>query len=204
LIKRLLLSFFFMSSRIPSCLVRRFDYRVSFPLLLSRRQWETMLELAEINHWDPFPVPGFSFRMYRYSVLAPLDPPRPFNVDYDDFVLDFAVVFEGPQPENGQLIFLSDGILLADDFAPYSLLIAYWVLGPTPNLGIDLSIVCFTIPLNAIPGDMVFQRMVVPTRYNSSAFRLLFPTAVPATMDRPFANSFVNRFVVNGEPVPMP
>jgi hypothetical protein len=193
-----------MSSRIPSCLVRRFDYRVSSPLLLSRRQWETMLELAEINHWDPFPAPGFSFHSYRYSLVAPLDPPRPFNVDYDDFVLDFAVNFQGTLPDNGQLIFLSDGILLTDDFAPYSLYVAYWILGPTPNHPLDLSVVCFSITNNAVPGDMVFQRMLVPIRHNTSAFRLLFPTAVPPTVTRPFGQSIVNRFIVNGEPVPIP
>jgi hypothetical protein len=163
-----------------------------------------MLELARINHWDPYPAPGFSFRGYRYAIPAPLDPPRPFNVDYGDFVLDFAIAFQGSVPDQGQLLFLSDGILLMDDLAPFSLAVAFWVLGPTPNQLLDLSIVCFSISLNAIPGDMVFQRMVVPSRYNASSFRLLFPVAMAAGLDRPFANSVVNRFVVNGESIPVP
>jgi hypothetical protein len=72
-----------MSSRIPSSLVRRFDYRLFRPLPFTRDQWEEMMVLAEQNHWDPFPTPGFSFSGYRYTVYSP-GIVRDLIVDYDD------------------------------------------------------------------------------------------------------------------------
>jgi hypothetical protein len=191
-----------MSSRIPSSLVRRFDYRLSSPLLLARQQWERMLELAELNHWGPFPLPGFSFARYRHTIYShgPYQPD--LLVDYDDFVLDFSMQIGARVPANSSFYFLSDNILLADDLAPNSFVMAFWMLGPYTTAVIEPYLLCFTLSVAAVPGDLVFQRLVVPTRYNVSSFRLIFPEE-----DHPvfaIGSTIVNRFLPEGEPIPVP
>jgi hypothetical protein len=190
-----------MSSRIPSSFVRRFDYRLSSPLLLSRRQWEQLLELAELNHWDPFPLPGFSFSRYRFTINTPA-PQRELHVDYDDFVLDISIQIGRDIPPQSSLTFLSDGILLTDDIPPISIVIAFWMLGPYATAVVESYILCFTVLISTLPADLEFQRLVVPTRHNLSSFRFTVPQADMPIL--PVAWSLVNRFVPDGEPIPVP
>jgi hypothetical protein len=193
-----------MSSRIPSSMVRRFDYRLSRPLIYTREQWEEMLVLAAQNHWDPFPVPGFSFSGYRYTVYSP-GVVRDLIVDYDDFVLDFTVQ-TALSPPDSSLAFLSDGVTLIDNLDRQAIAIAFWTLGPLTLPAVpQVYILCFSILMNALPGDLCFEKLVQPIRFNTSSVRLQFPSQdPPSPPSSVFAFTHVNRFVVNGEPIPIP
>jgi hypothetical protein len=160
-----------------------------------------MLELAEVNHWDPYPLPGFSFLRSVHTIFS-VQPPRLEWVDYADFVLDFSLELYHPVPANSSLYFLSDGILLTDDLASNSLVFAFWILGPYPPPEIVGYVVCFTIPTASIPDDLDFQPLVVPSHSSVSSFRVSFPAE-----DNPVAPlgvSMVKRFVPEGEVIPVP
>jgi hypothetical protein len=186
----------------PSALVRRFDYRVSEPILYSRSQWEDLVHLAELNHWNPFPLPGLNFYGSEFEIYSP-GIPSPKTVDYADFVLDFVVQTTQWSSPDSSLIFLSDDILLSDHIARQSIVVAFWTIRPSPAL--VPVILCFSIGITAVPGDMLFETSVSPLRFNTSAFRLVFPAQDPSPPSVAlFGYSHVNRFVVRGEPLPIP
>jgi hypothetical protein len=186
----------------PSALVRRFDYRVSEPVLYSRDQWESLVALAELNHWNPFPLPSLHFYGSEFEIYSP-GIPRQKIVDYEDFVLDFVLQTTQWSSPDTSLIFLSDDVLLSDHVARQSIVVAFWAISPTPALA--PIILCFSIPLTELPGDLLYESSVSPLRLNTSSFRLVFPEQdppIPSTAY--FGYSHVNRFVIHGEPLPIP
>jgi hypothetical protein len=201
-VDKLFLSLFIMSSRMPSALVRRFDYRVSEPILYSRDQWEALVELAELNHWNPFPLPGLEFYGSASEIYSP-GLPIPKIVDFDDFVLDLFLQTTQWSSLDTSLIFLSDDVLLSDHVARQSIVVAFWSITPSPAL--TPAILCFSILITDLPGDLQYESQVVPIRLNTSSFRFVFPAQdPPASGAALYGYSHVNRFIVRGEPMPVP
>jgi hypothetical protein len=191
-----------MSSRIPSTLVRRFDYRVSEPILYSRSQWEELLRLADLNHWDPYPLPGLTFYGSQFEIYSP-GVSIPKMVDYNDFVLDFFLQTTQWSSPDTSLIFLSDDVLLTDHIARQSFVVAFWTI--LPNLQLSPDILCFSILMNDVPGDLLYESHVSPLRLTTSSFRLVFPEQDPPPPSTAyFGYSHVNRFLVEGETPPIP